>query len=197
MAGLQNGSHQNGHANGHTNGTDTAAASSEPVKVVISGAGPAGLLLAHYLLSFGKDKFRVIIYDKAEDPRETLKQTLNYRRYSSRAISKRHLEASELECLCFQESLVERCFLCCAFSSHGTGRTPKEAPFKAVWLPLARRARLKQCLPPAAVSTCRYTIGIARRGENVVRVVPGLVEKVRALSSLLSCTGRPLSALVE
>jgi len=77
MVAPQNGSYQNGHANG----TDSAPPSSDPVKVIISGAGPAGLLLAHYLLSFGKDKFRITIYDKAEDPRETQKQTLNYRRY--------------------------------------------------------------------------------------------------------------------
>jgi len=32
-----------------------------------------------------------------------------------------------------------------------------------------------------ADSMCRYTIGIARRGENCVRVVPGLVEKVSTI----------------
>lgn len=74
--------------------TDTSAAdvsappSQEPVKVVICGAGPAGLLLAHFLLGRGQGKFRVVVYDKAEDPRETLKQDLNYRRYSI-GISKR------------------------------------------------------------------------------------------------------------
>jgi len=40
----------------------------EPLKVVICGAGLAGLVLAHYLLSLGKNKFKVAIYDKADDP---------------------------------------------------------------------------------------------------------------------------------
>lgn len=37
-------------------------------KIVIIGAGPAGLLLAHYLLRRGK--YQVEIYDRRPDPRE-------------------------------------------------------------------------------------------------------------------------------
>jgi len=36
-------------------------------KITIIGAGPAGLLLAHYLLS--RDRFQVEMYDRLDDPR--------------------------------------------------------------------------------------------------------------------------------
>ncbi|MEA5532889.1 NAD(P)/FAD-dependent oxidoreductase [Crocosphaera sp. XPORK-15E] len=39
------------------------------MKIVILGAGPAGLLLAHYLLSHPND-YQILIYDKRSDPRQ-------------------------------------------------------------------------------------------------------------------------------
>ena len=54
-------------------------------KVVIVGAGPSGLLFAHYLLNRG-DRYQVEIYDRLGDPREvalsnsrTIAYTLNER----------------------------------------------------------------------------------------------------------------------
>jgi len=52
------------------------------MRVLISGAGPAGLMLAHCLLSLGKGKFQVTLYDKAQDPREVVKEGMSHRRYS-------------------------------------------------------------------------------------------------------------------
>jgi 2-polyprenyl-6-methoxyphenol hydroxylase-like FAD-dependent oxidoreductase len=51
------------------------------MRVVIHGAGPAGLLLAHYLLGKGEGRFKVWIYEEREDPRETLKKPPSTRRY--------------------------------------------------------------------------------------------------------------------
>ena len=42
----------------------------ESSQIVIIGAGPAGLLLAHYLLA-RSNKYRVSIYDKRSDPRDS------------------------------------------------------------------------------------------------------------------------------
>ncbi|MDJ0712676.1 MAG: NAD(P)/FAD-dependent oxidoreductase [Prochloraceae cyanobacterium] len=39
-------------------------------QVTIIGAGPAGLLLAHYLLIRGKDRYQINIYDRRNDPRK-------------------------------------------------------------------------------------------------------------------------------
>lgn len=39
-------------------------------QVAIAGAGPAGLLLAHYLLRRGDDKYKIDIYERRSDPRE-------------------------------------------------------------------------------------------------------------------------------
>jgi cation diffusion facilitator CzcD-associated flavoprotein CzcO len=50
------------------------------LKVVIIGAGPSGLLLAHYLLEKGAGRFRVSLHDAKEDPRETIKQPPTPRR---------------------------------------------------------------------------------------------------------------------
>lgn len=51
------------------------------MRVVIIGAGPAGLLLAHYLLGKGEGRFKVWIFEEREDPRETLKKPPSSRRY--------------------------------------------------------------------------------------------------------------------
>eukprot|EP00850_Spirogloea_muscicola_P011483 SM000071S21107 [mRNA] locus=s71:401270:404624:+ [translate_table: standard] len=55
----------------------------EPLHVVVAGAGPAGLLLAHYLLHFGGGRFRVSMFERGHDPRrpEELDATSG-RRYS-------------------------------------------------------------------------------------------------------------------
>lgn len=55
---------------------------SDKVHVVIVGAGPAGLLLAFYLLERGAGRFRVSIFESREDLRVTAKRELNARRYS-------------------------------------------------------------------------------------------------------------------
>lgn len=39
-------------------------------KVAIAGAGPAGLLLAHYLLLRGDNKYKIDIYERRSDPRK-------------------------------------------------------------------------------------------------------------------------------
>ena len=39
-------------------------------KVAIAGAGPAGLLLAHYLLLRGDNKYQIDIYERRNDPRK-------------------------------------------------------------------------------------------------------------------------------
>lgn len=55
---------------------------SAPVHVVIVGAGPAGLLLAFYLLERGDKMFKISIFESREDLRTTAKRELNARRYS-------------------------------------------------------------------------------------------------------------------
>lgn len=47
----------------------------KPLEVVISGAGPAGLLLAHYLLEKGGGRFRVSLFDRRDDPRRVRDNT--------------------------------------------------------------------------------------------------------------------------
>jgi NADPH-dependent 2,4-dienoyl-CoA reductase/sulfur reductase-like enzyme len=47
----------------------------KPLEVVISGVGPAGLLLAHYLLEKGKGRFRVSLFERRDDPRKIRKST--------------------------------------------------------------------------------------------------------------------------
>ncbi|GAQ86238.1 hypothetical protein KFL_002780020 [Klebsormidium nitens] len=55
----------------------------KPLEVVISGAGPAGLLLAHYLLEKGGGRFRVSLFDWRDDPRRARDSTdPGIRRYS-------------------------------------------------------------------------------------------------------------------
>lgn len=52
----------------------------EPMRVVIVGAGPSGLLLAHYLLEKGNGRFSVSIHEAREDPRVTMKRPPTPRR---------------------------------------------------------------------------------------------------------------------
>lgn len=53
-----------------------------PLRVVVVGVGPAGLLLAHYLLTHGNGRYSVQMFERAEDPREIMKNGSNSYRYS-------------------------------------------------------------------------------------------------------------------
>ncbi|GAQ89828.1 hypothetical protein KFL_005670020 [Klebsormidium nitens] len=55
---------------------------SDKVHIVIVGCGPAGLLLAFYLLERGAGRFQVSIFESREDLRVTAKRERNARRYS-------------------------------------------------------------------------------------------------------------------
>lgn len=68
-------------------------------KVVIIGAGPSGLLLAHYLLKRG-DKYRVEIYERLSDPR-----TLPFARVRTHPVT---LNERGLRALRHIDGLVER-----------------------------------------------------------------------------------------
>lgn len=59
-------------------------------RVVIVGAGPCGILLAHYLLRRGSDKYQVEIYERRSDPR---KVPLSNSRSIPYGISERGLRA--------------------------------------------------------------------------------------------------------
>ncbi|GAQ80010.1 hypothetical protein KFL_000440120 [Klebsormidium nitens] len=69
-------------AAGTPQGNENGEKTSMPVHVVIVGAGPAGLLLAFYLLERGNKSFKVSLYESREDLRTTAKRELNARRYS-------------------------------------------------------------------------------------------------------------------
>eukprot|EP00245_Coleochaete_scutata_P001400 TRINITY_DN1170_c0_g1_i2.p1 TRINITY_DN1170_c0_g1~~TRINITY_DN1170_c0_g1_i2.p1 ORF type:complete len:529 (+),score=63.96 TRINITY_DN1170_c0_g1_i2:265-1851(+) len=60
---------------------DNVAAVPDPSHIVIVGAGPAGLLLAHYLLEHGAGRFKVTIFDAREDPLDESKRPRSERRY--------------------------------------------------------------------------------------------------------------------
>jgi cation diffusion facilitator CzcD-associated flavoprotein CzcO len=61
-------------------GSQNPQPKAEPMRVVIIGAGPSGLLLAHYLLEKGNGRFRVSIHEAREDPRWTMKRPPTPRR---------------------------------------------------------------------------------------------------------------------
>lgn len=65
-----------------TSGRENAEKPPSPFHVVVVGAGPAGLLLAFYLLERGTGAFRISIFESREDLRTTAKRDLNARRYS-------------------------------------------------------------------------------------------------------------------